>query len=165
MPDVVLSDELGRSIRLSDFHGKALAFTFVFSRCPLPEFCPRMSRSFQTARSILESRNGKPNPWQFLSISFDPEFDKPAVLRRYARSYRGENTNQWLFASVSTNALPVLSRQLDLSINRDQGSFSHNLRTVVLDPAGRIHTLFAGNQWTAQQLAESLVDAAQAAPR
>ncbi|MBI3414066.1 MAG: SCO family protein [Verrucomicrobia bacterium] len=161
MPDKTLLGEHGQPVRFSDFHGQALAFTFIFSRCPLPDYCPRMSRHFEDARALLENEPTAPTNWHFLSISFDPEFDKPAVLTRYARSYRGDHTNRWLFAAAPTNVLPELSRNLDLLVNRAGGSFSHNLRTVVLDPLGRIHHQFVGNQWTPKELADSMIEAAR----
>jgi protein SCO1/2 len=160
MPGHEFLNEDGKIIRFSDFRGKVLAFTFFFSRCPLPDFCPRMSKNFAQARTLLSNEpNGFTN-WQFLSISFDPEFDRPAVLARYAKSYRGNDTNRWTFASASTNQLALLAEELDFRVQRDGGGFSHNLRTIVLDPSGRIQRQFEGNHWTAPELASEMKKAA-----
>ncbi len=161
LPDGELLSESGQPLRLSDFRGQALALTFVFSRCPLPDFCPRMSRHFFSARAILQHQVEAPTNWHFLSISFDPEFDKPDVLTRYARSYRGENSRGWTFAAASTNTLESLKKTLGLVVSREGGSFNHNLRTVVLDPKGQLYQRFIGNQWTPRELAESLTSAAR----
>lgn len=161
MPDAELLAEDGRTVRLSDFEGKAVAFTFIFTRCPLPDYCPRMNNNFSRARELLLVGADAPSNWQFISISFDPEFDKPGVLERYAFSYRGASTNQWLFASASTDVLKALSPQLDFRFANEMGSFQHNLRTVVLDPRRRVARQFEGNKWKAEDLADSIIQAAR----
>lgn len=161
MPDAEIKGESGETLRLSDYAGKALAFTFIFSRCPLPDYCPRMNRNFSEARELLLQDVDAPQNWQFLSISFDPEFDKPGVLNRYAFSYRGALTNQWTFAAAPTNVLATFSRQLDFRFANEQGSFQHNLRTVVLDGQRRVVQYFEGNKWTAADLTNALTRAAR----
>jgi protein SCO1/2 len=160
MPDHEFLTENGKAVRFSDFRGTVLAFTFFFSRCPLPDFCPLMSKNFAQARNLLTTASNGNTNWHFLSISFDPEFDKPAVLARYARTYRGEDATGWTFAAASTYTLSSLANELDLRVNRDGGGFSHNLRTIILDPFGRIYRQFEGNRWTAQDLAEEMKKAA-----
>ena len=159
LPDADLLAEDGRAIKLSDFEGQALAFTFIFTRCPLPNFCPRMNQNFYRAREILLQEKAATN-WHFLSISFDPDFDKPGVLSRYAWSYRGENSNHWVFASGATNVIAGMSPLLDFRFANEGGSFQHNLRTVVLDPQRRIFKHFEGNSWTPRELAQAMKDAA-----
>jgi protein SCO1/2 len=160
LPDCELLAEDGRRVRFSDFRGKALAFTFFFTRCPLPDFCPRMGKNFAEARELVLATANAPTNWQFLSISFDPEFDQPAVLASYANFYRAGNADRWLFAAAATNVLAKLAPRLDLMVNREAGgSISHNLRTVVLDGRGRIQRQFDGNQWTAEELAREVVRA------
>ena len=161
LPDAELLAEDGRTIKLSEFQGRALAFTFIFTRCPLPDYCPRMNQHFNRARELLLQRSGGPTNWQFLSISFDPEFDKPGVLNRYAYSYRGASADRWLFAAAPTNVMASFVNQLDFRFANEGGSFLHNLRTVVLDPQRRIHRQFDGNKWKATELADALAEAAQ----
>jgi protein SCO1/2 len=163
MPDHEFLAENGKALRFSDFRGSVLAFTFFFSRCPLPDFCPRMSKNFAQARAGLKTDSNGITNWQFLSISFDPEFDNPGVLARYAHSYRGDDITHWTFASASTNTLASLANELDLRIDRDSGGFSHNLRTIILDPFGRIYRQLEGNRWTAQELASEMKKAATTA--
>lgn len=164
LPDAGLLAEDGRTIKLSEFQGRALAFTFIFTRCPLPDYCPRMNQHFNRARELLLQRAGGPTNWQFLSISFDPEFDKPGVLNRYAYSYRGKNEDRWLFAAAPTNVMASFVSQLDFRFANEGGSFLHNLRTVVLDPQRRVHRQFDGNKWKAGELADALAEAAQVRP-
>jgi protein SCO1/2 len=161
LPDYALTAEDGKQIHISDFRGRALAFTFFFTRCPLPDYCPRMNRNFFETRKILEGNANAPTNWQFLSISFDPEFDTSEVLSNYGNYSRGDDANRWLFASASTNVLADAALRLDLMITRQGNSISHNLRTVVLDPSGHIYKQFDGNQWTPQQLADAMTQAAK----
>jgi protein SCO1/2 len=161
LPDYELTTEDGGKVHLADFRGRVLAFTFFFTRCPLSDFCPRMSRDFSEARQLLLNSPNAPTNWQFLSISFDSAFDQPAVLSAYANSFREGNTDRWLFAAASPATLADLAPKLDLMVAHDGESFSHNLRTVVLDPQGRIFRQFDGNKWTPQQLADAMLAAAR----
>jgi protein SCO1/2 len=161
LPDAELLAEDGSRLKLSDFEGRAVAFTFIFTRCPLPDYCPRMNRQFLQARELLQQRPGGPTNWQFVSISFDPEFDQPGVLARYAFSYRGRNADRWLFASAATNVMAGFVSQLDFRFANEGGSFMHNLRTVVLDPQRRLYRQFDGNRWKAQELADAMAEAAR----
>lgn len=164
LPDYTLTTERGTKIHISDFRGRALAFTFFFTRCPLPDYCPRMNRNFAEARRLLEADVSAPTNWQFLSISFDPGFDTPEVLSDYASLYRDHNADRWLFAAAPTNMLGDMAARLDLVVMRQGNNISHNLRTVVLDPEGRIACQLDGNGWTAEELARALKTAAAAKP-
>lgn len=161
LPDFEFTSETGAPIRLADWRGRAVAFTFFFTSCPLPEFCPRMNKNFAEARQLLVADASGPTNWQFLSLSFDSDFDKPEMLGGYGSFYRGTNTSQWLFAVASSNTMASLAPKVDLSFWKENGSFSHNLRTVVLDGQGKIARQFDGNDWTPEQLAAALRDAAK----
>jgi protein SCO1/2 len=160
LPDGALNSEDGREIHFSDFRGKALAFTFFYTRCPLPNYCPLMNRNFADARKLISSKSDAPANWEFLSISFDPATDTPPVLASYGGFYRDGNSRNWLFASAPTNTLAMLGATLDLMVFREGSSISHNLRTVVLDPKGRIYREFDGNEWTPGDLATAVMQAA-----
>jgi len=161
LPDGTLRTEAGSVIHLSDFRGRVLVFTFFFTRCPLPDFCPRMNRNFAETRQLLLSNPHAPTNWEFLSISFDPDFDQPEVLSNYASLYRGDDSRHWLFAAAATDTLAKLAPRLDLMVVRQGAGISHNLRTVVLDPQGRIARQFDGNNWTPPQLADAILNAAR----
>jgi protein SCO1/2 len=161
LPDGGLTAEDGRNIHFTDFRGQALAFTFFYTRCPLPNYCPLMNRNFATARDLICSTSGAPTNWEFLSISFDPQDDAPEVLTTFGGFYRHGNPSHWLFAAAPTKTLASLAPALDLMVIPQGNTISHNLRTVVLDPQGRIYRQFDGNQWTPQQLAEAILTAAR----
>jgi protein SCO1 len=161
LPNYELTAEDGSRVHISDFRGRVLAFTFFFTRCPLPDFCPRMSQDFAETRKLMVNTPGGPTNWQFLSISFDPEFDQPAALSSYANYFREGNSDRWLFAVAATNTLASLAPKLDLMVLHEGDGISHNLRTVVLDPQGKIFRQFDGNQWLPQKLAEAMLEAAR----
>ena len=161
LPDGVLTAEDGREIHFSDFRGEALAFTFFYTRCPLPNYCPLMNRNFADARDVLLSMPDAPTNWEFVSVSFDPDNDTPQVLAAYGGFYRHGNSSHWLFASAPKSTLTTLAPALDLMVVHQGSAISHNLRTVVLDSRGRIYHQFDGNQWTPDQLAHAMMQAAR----
>ena len=165
LPDYELTAEDGKQIHFADFRGKVLAFTFFYSRCPLPNYCPLMSNNFRETRKLLLATANAPTNWQFLSISFDPDFDTPEVLSNYGSVYRGDDADRWLFASASEKTLANLAPNLDLMIMRENGNImEHGLRTVVLDAQGRIFRQLDGNKWTPQELANAILEAARGWP-
>jgi protein SCO1 len=161
LPDGELVADDGRHVHLSDFHGKAVAFTFFFTRCPLPNYCPLMNHDFAATRDLILSTPNALTNWQFISISFDPGFDTPDTLSGYASFYRGSNADRWLFTAATTNTLAELAPRLGLMIMHQGTGISHNLRTVVLDPQGRIYRQFDNNGWTPQELADAMLEAAR----
>ena len=165
LPDYTFTLEDGSEARLSDFRGKAVAFTFFYSRCPLPDYCPRMNTDFRETRDLLSADPKAPKNWQLLSISFDPENDTSEVLGNYAAAYRGANTNGWLFAAATTNMLADVALRFTLLVMYQDNSITHNLRTIVLDPQGRVYKQFNGNLWTPQQLADAVEQAARLMPK
>ena len=162
LPDYEFTSETGQKVKFSDFRGRAVAFTFFFTSCPLPEYCPRMNKHFAEARDILLHDTNAPANWQLLSISFDSAFDQPQILASYAKMYRDANADRWLFVVASTNTLASLAPKVDLNFWRENGTISHNLRTVVLGGSGKIFKQFDGNDWTAQELADAIRDAVKA---
>src|SRR5207302_1181619 len=94
--DDKFTNQLGQAVSLGQFHGQALAITFFFTRCPIPDFCPRLSKNFAEASRKLQGMEHGPTNWHMLSISFDPEFDTPSVLKAYAEKYQYDPAH-WSF--------------------------------------------------------------------
>jgi protein SCO1/2 len=163
LPDQTFTNHLGEVMQLSDFRGRALAFTFFFTRCPLPTYCPQMSRFFAEAQKQLLADSTGPTNWQLLCLSFDPAFDNTSVLRGYAGAY-GCDTNHWLFGTAGEEEIEAFGRQFDLTLVREDASISHNLRTVVADPEGRIQTVFTNNLWQPEDLVQAIRKAAAEKP-
>ncbi len=150
--DYHFTNELGQAVSLGDFHGQALAITFFFTRCPIPEFCPRLSKNFQQASQMLGVLSEAPTNWHFLSISFDPEFDTPAVLKTYAESY-GYDPKHWSFLTGPEDKIRELAGQSDVRFSRENGYVNHNFRTLIIDANGHLQMVFP----TSGNLSESIV--------
>jgi len=162
LPPYPLTNQLGQAFGLTDFKGEVLAFTFIYTRCPLPNFCPRMTSHFLEAQRLLRNEPAAPKRWRLLTISFDPEHDTPAVLKAYA-AQQGGDPERWLFATGAREELDALTEQFGLSYGRLGDTFDHNLRTVVVDPEGKIKRILIGNEWQPADLVAEIVAAGVAA--
>lgn len=160
LPSIDLIDERGATVHLRDFQGKSLAITFIYLRCPLPNYCPLMNRNFQSAQALLD-RLGLKERTHFLSISMDAQNDTPKQLAEFVDAY-GADRETWTFAAASEPALRTFGGAVGLEFQRTAGVISHNLRTVVIDPQGKVRRIFRGNTWTPQELTAELRAAASA---
>jgi protein SCO1/2 len=158
IPDFALTNELGHRVSLRQFQGQAVALTFFFTRCPIPEYCPRLSRSFADASQQLNSRPNAPTNWHLLSISFDP-LDRPEVLRAYAEHYRYDS-NHWTFLTGDPAHLRALTHGFGLSATPEEGIFTHDFRTAVFDANGQLQTLWPFGGDTTQLLVQELTKGA-----
>jgi protein SCO1/2 len=161
IPDYPFTNELGRMISLHQFRGQALGLTFIFTRCPYPNFCPRMSAHFAQACQQLVARAAGPTNWHLLSVSFDPDYDTPSVLKQYAEGY-GYDPRRWNFATGAMIEIDAITEQFGMVFAPDGSSFSHNVRTVVIDAQGRVQRIFVGNDWPVADFVAELVKAAGA---
>ena len=168
VPEYRFTNELGRAVRLSEFKGKAVALTFIFTRCPFPTFCPRMSSNFEEAQKQLKARANGPANWQLLTLTFDPQFDSPTVLNGYARNH-GYDPGHWSFLTGELIEITAIAEQFGLMFWRpdpkEVTGISHNLRTVVLDAQGRVQKIFTENEWTVEDLVAEIVTATQVSPK
>lgn len=153
------TNQLGQIVRLRDFQGQALAITFFFTRCPVPNFCPRLSKNFQEASQKLLSRPSAPTNWHFLSITFDPKFDTPSVLEAYSKTYDCDPAH-WSFLTGSMENVAELAKQSNVQFERDGVFFNHNFRTLVIDAAGHLQMTFPIGGNLSDALVEELLKAA-----
>ena len=158
IPNYPFTNQIGKPFRLDDFRGNALAITFIFTRCPFPNFCPRMANHFQEAQTILKSRAEIKN-WRLLSLSFDPEFDTPETLKDYGARF-GYDPEYWSLATGALIEIDAITEQFGLVFPRDGASFSHNLRTAVIDSHGKVQKVLMGNEWRPQELVDEMLKAA-----
>jgi protein SCO1 len=157
VPDETLIDQDGKPFRFSSLRGSAVLVTFIYTRCPLPEFCPRMDAYFAAIQKALAGgRLG--GPVRLLSVSFDPDFDTPAVLEAHAASV-GADPRVWTFATAPSDQVEAWGGRLGLSVIRDAknpSDLTHNLRTAVIDAQGRLVTVLDGNRWTVDEAIAAL---------
>jgi protein SCO1/2 len=135
------TNELGKPISLSDFAGQALAITFFYTRCPLPNYCPRLSKNFQSASQKLEVLPGAPTNWHFLSISFDPVCDAPEVLKAYGQCYQYDPAH-WSFLTGPKDKIRELATRAGVTTQNHDGVVNHNFRTLIIDASGRLQMIF-----------------------
>lgn len=151
VPDFELVNQTGKKLRLAQFAGRPVLLTFIYSRCPLPDYCIRMSNNFAEIAKELKAKHPKRyQRLQMLSISIDPEYDTPEVLRKYARNYAAEvdpGLQHWTFASGSPEQVRRVADYFGLSYEPQSGQIVHSLRTAILDKDGRIAFLYRGNDW------------------
>jgi protein SCO1/2 len=163
VPDYKFTNEFGVPISIAQFKGQALALTFIFTRCPFPTFCPRMSQNFEKAQKALKAQADGPHNWTLLSISFDPAYDTPERLKKYAQIYNID-TNHWQFATSDLWNIDGITEQFGLTFFRETPNAlpQHNLRTIVIDALGRVQKVFVGNEWTTEEFVSEMTKAAQA---
>jgi len=163
-PDYHFTNELGQAISTGQFKGQALAFTFFFTRCPYPTFCPLMSNNLNDTAKTLEALTDGPKNWHLFSISFDTEFDSPEVLKGYAGRYGHYDPAHWSFLTGDLTEITAIADQVGESFWHEGPSITHNLRTVVVDAQGRVQRIIPENKWTSDELVAEMVKAAQAKP-
>lgn len=151
VPDFALIDQTGETVRLSSLAGKVVAITFIYTRCPLPNFCFRMSNNFAVIHRRFADRMGK--ALALLSITFDPEHDQPDVLAEYARTWSKDQTG-WYFLTGPAAEVQNVCRPFGVGAWRDEGLVTHSLHTVLLDRRAVIVANLEGNEYTAKQLGD-----------
>ena len=139
--DYKFTNELGQPMSLADFRGQAIALTFFFTRCPIPEYCPRLSRNFEEVQRKLAAMTDAPTNWHLLSITFDPAHDSPEVLKAYARLYHYDSAH-WSFLTGPQDKIAELARACDVKFEPDSGIFNHNFRTLIIDASNRLQMVF-----------------------
>ena len=163
VPDFTLVNQDGKIVHLSNYRGKVLLVTFIYTRCPLPDFCPRMNENFRAVQKLLQDTPGATNRAEFLSISFDPEHDTPAVLKHYASLYKkntpGEKSFDWQFAVPAAKDLPEIAQFFGLVYQPEQAQIVHSLSTTVIGPDGKVEKWFSDNEWTPTDAAQAMAAA------
>ena len=157
VPDFRLTNQDGHAIHLGQFRGKALLLTFIYTRCPLPDFCPRVTRNFAAVNKSLSADLGLYAKTHLVCASFDPEGDTPARLKSYGESYlRSDDPKaflHWDFAVPSKGALPPMAQFFDVGItNESDSTITHTLSTTLIGPDGKVVRFYPGNEWTAEEL-------------
>lgn len=161
VPDFALTNQDGRRIHLNDFRGKVVLVSFIYTRCPLPTFCPRLNQNFEQVQKSLSDNPAVLEKTVFLSISFDPQHDTPVTLKHYAALYRkpaaGRMAPNWQFAVPDAKDLPDLAQFLGLVYEPDQGQIVHSLSTTVIAPDGSIALWDHTNDWSPQDVAKTII--------
>ena len=163
VPATALTDHTGQPIRLTDWSGSAGVVTFIYTRCPLPDFCPLMDQRFAEIQTIAAGDAALRGRVRLLSVSFDPDMDTSAVLAAHAaRVGAGPG---WRFATAPAGTVDRFAAEFGVNVIREADTtITHNLRTAVIGPDGRVVAAYSGNDWTAGTLVDDLRRALATAP-
>jgi protein SCO1/2 len=155
VPDFQLVDQNGAVLKLSDYRGSAVLVTFIYTRCPLPNFCPLMSTRF----SELQDRLGQkfPGKVHLVSVSFDPQFDTPTVMKDYGKHF-GARGKVWSLATGTQEQVDHVAGLFGLIKEKDATGYSHDLRTALISPDGKLVHIWRSNVWTPEEVAARVAE-------
>ena len=167
VPDFKLLNQSDRTIHLDQFKGKVVLMTFIYTRCQLADFCPRMSRNFADIDKALAADPALYNQTHLLSVSFDPAYDTPKVLRSYGGAYTGNYTNEkflhWDFAAPTGKDLPAVTQFFNVGVTPgDNKSLTHSLSTILIGKDGKIIAWYPTNDWDPKDVLTAIRKAATA---
>ena len=157
VPDFKLRNQDGRTIHLDQFRGKQLLITFIYTRCPLPNFCPRVTRNFADINRQLAASTNLYDRTHLLCVSFDPDSDTPERLRAYGATYIGSDAkdafSHWDFAVPEKPVLAKMAEYFDVGITQSaDNSITHTLSTTLIGTDGKVVRFYPGNEWTVEQI-------------
>jgi protein SCO1/2 len=155
MPPFSLTNQDGERISLETFRGQPLVLTFIFTRCPVPNFCPRMSNNFEELETAIKTGSGALGQTRLLSITLDPGFDTPQILSAYAAS-RQADRKVWTFATGDEKEIDALTGAFSVYRQTEGGTISHGLATALINRDGRIDKIWRGNGWTPSEVTEAI---------
>ena len=157
IPDFKLRNQDDRAIHLDQFHGKVLLLTFIYTRCPLPNFCPLVTRNFASIHNQLAADPQLDAKTELLSVSFDPDHDTPARLRAYGAQYLGSDAENafahWEFAVPAKPELFEMAKYFDVGVTYGaDDTITHTLSTTLIGPDGKVVQFSPGNEWTPDEV-------------
>lgn len=159
-PDFTLVNQDGKKISFAKYRGQPLVVTFIYTRCPLPDYCPLMSSNFQQVLQEVRKNPALKDTTHLLSITVDPEYDKPKVLREYGARYTGSDKpdafKQWEFATGSPEEIKKVGQFFGLQYWPQENQVIHNLRTAVITPEGKVFKVYSGNEWKPAEVVQDL---------
>jgi protein SCO1/2 len=158
VPNFTLRNQDGKQIQIHDYRGKALLLTFIYTRCPLPEYCTLMSNNFAQIDRELQQNPDVYARTHLLSISIDPKFDTPQVLRSYGAAhterYESETFAHWEFASG--DQVKKLAEFFGLRYFDEKDQIIHGLKTAIIKPDGTVAKVYSDNKWKPEDVANEL---------
>ena len=166
VPDFKLVNEDGRMIHMSQFKGRVVLLTFIYTRCPLADYCPRMNKNFERIDDALAADKKLYASTHLLSISFDPKYDTPAILKSYGGIYNGGTKAKfahWDFAAPPESDLTAMEEFFDVGVTPgDDGTLTHSLSTALIGKDGKVRAWYPTNEWTPEEVLAAMKSAAAA---
>jgi len=166
VPDFKLVNEMGRTIHLAQFKGRVVLLTFIYTRCPMADYCPRMNKNFAEIDRALEADPTLDKATHLLSISFDPKYDTPAILKSYGGIYTADTKEKfarWDFAAPPEQELPAMTQFFDVGVTPgEDGTLTHSLSTALIGKDGKVRAWYPTNDWTPADVLAAMKSAAAA---
>lgn len=162
LPDIPLTNQAGKIIHFGDFKGKTVLVTFIYTRCPFPTFCPMLSSEFASIQRELVKNPELYEKTHLVSVSLDPAYDTPRVLRKYALGYLKNNAAgfaHWDFVSTKPKDLQTLAGAFGLTYFKQQNLLTHGMRTVLVKPNGTVASIWDGSEWRQPELLAAMQQA------
>ena len=160
VPDFGLVNQSDQPIHLAQYRGKTLLLTFIYTRCPIPDYCTLMSQNFAQINGELAKQPELYQKTHLLSISIDPDYDTPAVLRSYGAAhtakYSDEKFAHWEFATGTKDQVKGIAQFFGLRYYADQDQIVHGLRTVIINPEGKVAKIYRDNSWKPDEVVAEL---------
>ena len=160
VPNFSLRNQNNREIHINDYRGKALLLTFIYTRCPVPEYCTLMSNNFAQIDRALGQDPELFEKTHLLSITMDPAYDKPEVLRSYGAAhterYEKETFAHWEFAGGTNEQVKEIAQFFGLTYFPEKDQIIHGLRTVIVTPEGKVGKIYTGNDWKTEEVVEQI---------
>lgn len=161
VPGFTLTDQNNRAVSLAQFAGKVVALNFVYTRCPLPDYCFRLSNNLAQIRKRFATRMGK--SLELITITFDAVHDTPEVMAKYARIWNAD-AGSWHFLTGSPAEVRRVCALFGVEAWQDEGVLTHSLHTVVMGRDGKLAANLEGNQFTVRQLGDLLEEVLRGKP-
>jgi len=157
VPDFSLKNQDGKRIKLSDYRGKSVLITFIYTRCPLPDYCPLMTSNFASIQKELTPNTAVYPRVHLLTVTVDPEHDSPDVLRSYGSAI-GADFSHWEFGTGTPDQIKQVSTFFGLAYWPDGEQIVHSLRTAIIGGDGKLVRIYNGNEWKPEQVIRDLKD-------
>ena len=156
VPDFALVNDQGKKIKLSDFRGKNLVITFIYTRCPLPDYCPLMTSNFAELNRMLDKDSTLGPKTRLLSVTVDPEYDTARVLHSYRMRHAPDSASRWEFATGSTEQIKSIAQFFGMSYWPEKEQIIHSLRTSIVTHDGKVQKVIHGNEWKPKDIVAEL---------
>ena len=161
VPDFAFVNQDGKQVHLRQFAGKSVLLTFIYTHCPLPDYCPLMTHNFAEIDKRLAKTPAAYSKTHLLSISFDPKNDTPQVLRGYGLEYVADRGRasfaHWEFAAVPAPELTDVTKFFDVFVREDEGQITHSMSTAIISPDGKLFKWYSGNDWMPSDVTADLL--------
>ena len=160
-PNFEFVNQDGKRIQLHQYRGKAVLLTFIYTRCPLADYCPLASHNFAQIEKALAKTPGAYAKTHLLSISFDSDYDTPEILRNYSRSFMAKPAfDHWEFATIPKSSRAEVAKFFNLFLLEEGGQFTHSMKAALIAPDGSIQRWYSGNDWKPTEVLADLTRSA-----